>query len=220
MTHTLHRSASKPDLPSDYIVLTMSAKGINDAGSEEAMREFLRIACRFAPVNMGDMRSGNLFTESPQEIEASIRDTSIVHAVFVDSESVVAVLNVLKAAALGLSVTVTGDLREIDKICHRLEWPQAPHTVAYSLGVWGKRELLPPPAIFDICSLCGHSLVSPRLVQLIVNEVGKGLYTAEEGAIKLAQPCVCGLFNVPRAAACLGRLVGEIEQSTAEAQST
>jgi hypothetical protein len=145
MTHTLHRSALKPDLPSDYVLLMMSAKGINDAGSAEAMREFLRIADRFAPVNMGDMRSGNLFTGSPQEIGASVRDTSIVHAVFVDPESVLALLTELKTAALGLSVTVTGDLREIENICRQLEWQQAPHTVAFSLGVWGKREITSSP---------------------------------------------------------------------------
>jgi len=54
--------------------------------------------------------------------------------------------------------------------------------------------------------------VSPSLVQLVVEEVAEGLYTAEEGAIKLATPCVCGIFNVPRATACLQRLVGELSK--------
>jgi hypothetical protein len=218
MTHTLHRCASKPELPADYVLLMMSAKGVNDADSAGAMREFLQIAGRFAPVNMGDMRSGNLLAKSPQEIEASIRDTSIVHAVFANSESVVAVLKELKAAALGLSVTVTGELREIENICHRLEWPQAPHTVSFSLGVWGKHDLLPAPEILDICSLCGHSLVSRRLVQIVADEVAKGHSTPEEGALKLAEPCICGVFNGARAAAILRRLAGGMEKPTAKAQ--
>jgi len=144
MTHTLHRSDSKADLLSEYVFLMMSAKGINDTGSAEALREFLRIASRFAPVNMGDMRSGSIYNRYPEEIAVSVSDTSIVHAVFVDSESAIAFLTELKAADLGLSVTVTGDLGEIQDICGSLELPHAPHTVAFSLGIWGKRELLPP----------------------------------------------------------------------------
>ena len=186
----------------------MSAKGFNDVGSTEAMRTFLRISSRFGPLNMGDMRSGSIHTLSLQEIEASVQDTSIVHAVFADAESVMAALNELKGAALGLSVTGNGNLEEIEKICHRLELRRAPHTVAFSLGVWGRLELLPPLAVLDICGLCGHSLISPWLVRLVANEVAEGRYSAEDGARKLAQPCICGAFNVERATPILQLLAG------------
>ena len=42
MTHTLHRRGNRQSLGCDYIVFTMSAKGFNEAGSAEKMREFLQ----------------------------------------------------------------------------------------------------------------------------------------------------------------------------------
>ena len=84
MTHTLHRSAATPQLPGDFVVLMIAARGINDCGSAAAMREFLRIASRFAPVNMGDARSGSRQTMLLEELVDAVRGGSVVHAVLAD----------------------------------------------------------------------------------------------------------------------------------------
>ena len=68
MTHTLHRRGSEENLKRDYVLLCMAAKGINEKGSEEKMREFLRINLRHNPVNMGDMRTGNMYNVPVDEI--------------------------------------------------------------------------------------------------------------------------------------------------------
>ncbi len=211
MTHTLHRRESIPELPGDFVVLMMSARGININGSAVAMREFLRIANQFTPVNMGDARSGSRQTMSFAELEAAVQDTSVVHAVFADEESLLEVLSELKAADLGLPVTVTGPFERIEKVCRRVGLPHAPHTVAYSLGVWGRVELLPPEPLQDLCSLCGHALVSPDLTRSVAREVAEHGCTAEEGADRLAKPCVCGVFNIERAAAILKGMAADLK---------
>ena len=211
MTHTLHRRESIPDLPGDFVILMMSARGTNISGSAVAMREFLRIASRFAPVNMGDACSGSRQTMSSAELENAVRDTSVVHAVFAHEESLIGVLDALKAADLGLSVTVTGPFEQIEKICRRVNLPKAPHTVAYSLGVWGRVELLPPEPLQDLCSLCGHALVSPDLTLSVARKVAEHHCTAEEGAHLLAKPCVCGVFNIERATAILRKMAADLK---------
>ena len=55
MTHTLHRKGTKQNLSNDFILLTMAAKGINEDGAADKMREFLRIVSRYNPANMGDI---------------------------------------------------------------------------------------------------------------------------------------------------------------------
>jgi hypothetical protein len=84
MTHTLHRRGSEDSLGKDYVLLCMAAKGINEKGSEEKMREFLRINLRHHPVNIGDMRTGNMYNVPIDEIMAKVTSTSIVHSVFTD----------------------------------------------------------------------------------------------------------------------------------------
>ena len=92
MTHTLHRRGSEESLSRDYVLLCMAAKDINEDGSEEKMREFLRINLRHDPVNIGDMRTGNMFNASVDEILEKVTSTSIVHGVFSDKDTVVRVL--------------------------------------------------------------------------------------------------------------------------------
>ena len=143
MTHTLHRQGTPENLQNDYVVFTMSAKSHNEVGSAAKMQEFLRITRRHRPVNMGDMKTGNWFQVEPEKIETKVQDTSVVHAVFTDIDTVAAVIKELQEADLGLSVVVSGLLGPVRKTCRNLGMTPAPHTVEHSLGVWGKVELLP-----------------------------------------------------------------------------
>ena len=98
MTHTLHRQGTEEGLSNDYIILCMAAKGINEDDSVDKMREFLRILVRHNPVNIGDMRTGNMHHTKTEDILAKVTSTSIVHGVFTDKNTVANVLRDLKTS--------------------------------------------------------------------------------------------------------------------------
>ena len=66
MTHTLHRLGNTENLSDDYVVFAMSAKGFNEKGSAAPMLKFLEICLEFDPINMGDMKTGNILKTSKQ----------------------------------------------------------------------------------------------------------------------------------------------------------
>ena len=209
MTHTLHRQGTPENLNNDYVILAMSAKGYNEEGSASKLREFLRIAMRYNPVNMGDMKTGNMYQTDPEEIIRGVKDTSIVHAVFTDVRKVARVLQEVKEANLGISVVVSGLFEPVRKCCKELGQKPAPHTVEHSLGVWGRTDKLPERGILEISTMCGHGMVSFNLVRDAVEDVKAGRITAQEAALKLAEPCVCGVFNPTRAAQLLEIMAGK-----------
>lgn len=205
MTHTLHRQGTVENLNDDYVILAMSAKGINEERSAEKLREVLRITLRHGPVNMGDMRAGNVFQMDAAEIIERVQDTSIVHAVFHDIHSVAQALKELKEADLGMSVVVSGLFEPVRECCKEGRLKSAPHTVEHSLGVWGRLDLLPESQILEISTMCGHGMVSFNLVKEAAEDVRKGRISPEKAAERLAKPCVCGIFNPARATRLLSR---------------
>jgi hypothetical protein len=206
MTHSLHRRGSPENLQNDYVVFAMSAKGVNDKGSAHAMQEFMKIASRHKPVNMGDMKTGNWFLNDIGMLEGKVQDTSIVHAVYTDLETVSEVLKELKQADLGVSIVVSGLFGPVREACKQAALEHAPHTVEYSLGIWGKTSLLPSPAVLEIGTMCGHGQIAFQLIEEMAGQVRRGALTAEQAARKLAEPCVCGIFNPARAAELLRRM--------------
>jgi len=200
MTHTLHRLGTKENLRNDYVIFAMSAKGINDKDSAPKIQEFFRIIKRHNPVNMGDMKMGNWTLVDTEIIEKNIQDTSIVHGVYTDLETVSEVLKDLMESDLGISVVVSGLTDRVGKTCQELNMSPAPHTVEFSLGVWGKRELLPSDEVLEIGTMCGHGQVAFQLIEETVADVKSGRYTPEQAAERLSEPCVCGIFNPVRAA--------------------
>ncbi|HWT81319.1 MAG TPA: hypothetical protein VN648_21205 [Candidatus Methylomirabilis sp.] len=123
MTHTLHRRGDRDTLSHEYILLTMSAKERNEEGSADRMREFLSIPLRHHPVNYGDVVTGNGHVKSQDEILGNIQSTSVVHGVFTDEREVVAILQELKAADLGMSVVVTGIHDDTERVCQKSGLP-------------------------------------------------------------------------------------------------
>ena len=140
MTHTLHRKGTRESLNRDYIFLCMAAKGINEDGADDKMREFLRIVIKHNAVNIGDMRTGNIFCCNPEEIISKVTSTSIVHGVFTDPAVVSKVMKSLKNANLGMSVVVSGPFSSVEELCKKTGIK--PHSVDYSAGIWGKTEKL------------------------------------------------------------------------------
>ncbi|MBA4423192.1 MAG: hypothetical protein C0390_08860 [Syntrophus sp. (in: bacteria)] len=73
-----------------------------------------------------------------------------------------------------------------------------PHVVNLSLGIHGRKDLLPPVDIREFTTMCGHCVVSPLRVRDITRRVKTGKVNEWEGNLVLAEPCVCGFYNPHR----------------------
>jgi hypothetical protein len=209
MTHSLHRQGTAENLKGDYVVLAMSAKGINEEGAAGKLQEFLRIASRLSPVNTGDMKTVHAFRMSLEEMLHGCKNTSIVHAVFTEIDTVRQLLGDLQETDLGISVVVSGLLEPVRDCCHEIGLEDAPHTVNHSLGVWGRTEILPEPEVLQISTMCGHGMVSFGLIKDVVAEIRAGQLSVSEASERLARPCECGIFNPRRAAELLEQMAAE-----------
>ena len=205
MSHKLHRRGTLENLQNDYVVFAMSAKGMNEVGSNEKLQRFLEIMQQFDPVNLGDMKTGNRFIKPDETIVANTRDTSIVHGVFDDREKVIKALAALKEEDLGVSVIVSGLFDDVHECCH--EAGVEPHTCEKSLGIWGCTERLPEEEIMQITTMCGHGMVAFNLVRKMIEDIKTGRRTVKDAAEELAKPCQCGVFNPGRAEALLEEII-------------
>jgi hypothetical protein len=205
MTHTLHRRGTSESLKKDYVLFAMSAKGMNEIGSHNRLREFLQILQKFQPVNLGDMKTGNSFATTRSNIIDSTQDTSIVHGVFKDKENLVQALKAVKEADLGVSVIISGLMEDVHDCCKQAALD--PHTCETSLGIWGKTQRLPDEDILRFTTMCGHGMVPFNLVRKMIEDVKAGVRSLEDAATELAKPCQCGVFNPSRAAAMLEEII-------------
>ena len=197
MTHTLHRCGKADTLNDDLVFLSMSAKGFaNEKGSGEKMKRFLEIARKHNPVNLGDMKTGNILATSIDEILKNVVDTSIVHAVFADIEDAAAFAEEVKEAELGISLVVSAPFDRTWEVADKAGCMC--HTIEYSGGIWGKTEKLPPPEILEFTTMCGHGMVSRYLVEDVVERVKTGTTSAEDGAVEIGKQCCCGIYNPDR----------------------
>ena len=205
MTHSLHRRGNSHNLADDFVLLSMSAKGFNEEGSGEKLRQFLKILLDHGPVNYGDMRTGNRFAKLREDIEGNVGDTSIVHGVFNDPAVVSRVLQRLKESDIGISVVVSGIHDTTERCCREAGLEK--HTVEHSMGIFGRVDRLPDDEILELTTMCGHGMVPANLVEKLIVEIKKGKKNCEEAGQELARPCHCGIFNPARAAKLLRTLV-------------
>lgn len=205
MSHTLHRRGTPENLAGDYVVFAMSAKGFNEENSRHALKEFLEIVGRHNWVNMGDMKTGGYYLVGEEAILNGVQDTSIVHGVFRSKEEMKAAVRELRAADLGVSITISGLLRNVHDAM--AEEGLAPHTVELSLGIRGRTERLPEDDLLEITTMCGHGMVSQTLVREMLMDIKRGRKTPEDAGNYLATPCVCGVFNPRRAQMLLEELL-------------
>lgn len=198
MSHTLHRYGTAENLKGDYVVFAIAAQTVNAKGIHPEFVEFEKIARKYNPVNFGDMRTGNDYNVGPEMIGHPYYDNSIVHAVYTDEETVAAVLKELTEANLKLSIVVSGLLEQVAECCHKAGI--GPHTVEYSMGIWGQTQRLPEEAVLSISTMCGHGMISFSLIKELANKVERGIITPKRAAEKLVGLCHCGVFNPDRAA--------------------
>lgn len=205
MTHTLHRIGSDDSLAEDYVVLIMPSKDINHEGSATKLKRFFELALQNRAVKIGDARLGNEYHQGGRDIMmANVEDRAVIHAVFKDQESLVAMLKDLKSEDLGLSVVVSGLFDKVRECCRKSELEG--HTINQSLGRWGNTKRLPPDDILEINTMCGHGMVTVSLIEKIVKNVREESLSPQDGAEELFKPCMCGIFNPYRAANLLRKM--------------
>jgi hypothetical protein len=213
MTHTLHRFGTAENLSEDYVVFAMSAKGINEKGSAPQMKRFLELAFSMNPINAGDMKTGNIFSHTKEQLLAGVQDVSIVHAVFTSEEKVAEFLECIKAEDLGLSVVVSGLIDRVKEIGKASGIPHQ-HTVECSGGVWGRTDKLPSGDTMQVTTMCGHGMVAAQLVERRAKDINSKRMTPAEAAKDLAGLCVCGVFNPVRAEKLLLAIAARLKAKT------
>ena len=209
MSHTLHRFGNgAADMKDDFVVFAIAAQTVNAKGINPQFHEFEKIVMKYNPVNYGDMRQGNKFNIGVEKIGEQYYDNSIVHAVFTEEDTVAKVLKDLADAHLDLSIVVSGLMEATAECCH--EAGIAPHTVNHSMGIWGKKELLPSEEVLRVSTMCGHGMISFNLIKDLSNKVAKGVMTSQQAAEKLAALCHCGVFNPVRGARIIEKIAADI----------
>lgn len=212
MTHTLHRNGDIESLKRDFPVLAMVARQF-DLSTEETKRRTVEklqaifdLFLRYDPINIGSLYipGTKVHGLTNREMRAGLKANGFVGCVFGDRQSLKDALKELKERDFGISIVVSGLIDEVFAVCE--EVGLQPHTVDLSLGVWGKKSLLPKAELLEITTMCGHAMISTSLVNDMIRKVREGHMTAEEAACELAKPCVCGVFNQVRAATLLQRL--------------
>jgi hypothetical protein len=183
-------------------MLTHVARGYNDIGAGERLRQMAEIARKYTDLNFGDCKVANQFMMHPEEIMG--KHTVGWQVVFKDKESLIACMKELKEKNIGISVVVSGLFDEVFDCCKKAGI--APPLVEFALGIHGNEDKIWPPEILDFVTMCGHGLVSGHLVRKMIEEIKNKKIAIEEAATELAKPCLCGIFNPHRAAKLLRKL--------------
>jgi len=197
MSHTLHRRGSVESLQCDIPLLTRAAKGINSEGSAAKLQKFVKIAMTHNPVNLGMAQCGNIHGTTPENIIKALVENRTVNVVFGNKQDFINLLKDLKKEDWDLSVTCAGLFDTTLEACK--EAGIKPHSVNFSLGIFGKTEKLPDENILQLTTMCGHHQNAPGLVKLMINEVKAKKITPRTAALTLTCQCPCGIVNVDRA---------------------
>lgn len=198
MTHSLHRLGDIESQKKDFNWFMYQTKGVNDVNIKPKALEYIAAAEAVGSENWGDVKTGPITGYSAEVIKEKLSDKSRIRGVFTKQEQVVEFLERIKEKDVGMSCVITGVLSEVLPACERAG--VIPHSINYSLGVWGNKSRLPDDVTLSITTMCGHHMIPPKFVQHIMQQVEKGRLTPEEGAVKLANFCYCGIFNQVRCA--------------------
>ncbi|MFB6113240.1 MAG: hypothetical protein ABEJ58_03945 [Halodesulfurarchaeum sp.] len=213
MTHSLHREGDRESLENDYVVLTMPAAGHNYENSGPAVRAFLRLAKEYGAdeVNMGT-DTVSIWQSDFDTIHDGIDDGDMGHAVFTDFDELEDFLTDYSEMDMGLSTVVSGLFERTEQVCENVRdrvddgASPEPHTTRKWLGVFGNRDRLPESSIREVSTMCGHAMVSFSLIREMRDAVSEGRLNSRSAAERLAEPCVCGVFNTDRAQTLLERM--------------
>ena len=197
MTHSLHRRGNYDDLKEDFVVLGCPSTGVNKAGSAPKTRQFLSICYKHGPINLGDMKTGNIYNTTMDDILNSVTDGTIVQCTFDNRDKIVALLRELKEKRPGISVIISGVTDIVQQCMHEAGLGPI-HSLEYSLGTWGRTDKLPEYEVLKMATMCGHAMIASDLVGKMVRDVKRGRRTIDDCCIEMAQCCTCGNYNVTR----------------------
>ncbi len=195
MTHTLHRHGADDNLERDFVVLTLENRArVAPSRRERLEARFPRVYGLLKRVFFGLGLDRFLNRAGLPGGDAGLDWTKVCHS----RDELRAHLERLRRADTGRSVVVSGVFEAVNACLSDLDL--RPHTVQYSLGCFGRTERLPREETLEITTLCGHHLVSPRLVEKLARDVDAGDATREEAAAAMGDLCLCRIFNERRAA--------------------
>jgi hypothetical protein len=198
MTHSLHRRGSVESLRGDYVFLCTPATGINDKDSARKLVRILDILMEVGPANIGFYGHGSLINGiNIEEVKKTLHDNSRLRCCFDDKEKLKEALRRIKAEDLGLSITISGLISELEGISRELSLK--PHTINISCGCFGRVERLPHARMLEISTMCGHGMISFQLVENILTRLRHGAIGFDVAVRELGGPCTCGIFNPSRA---------------------
>jgi len=202
MSHSLHRRGDVEFLKKDFVVKATPAKGIDNA-DEEAKRAYLpkiRGICDVIgqySINMGIGRTGSTVRgQTVEDIKKSYDKLGVVGisaSVMSSREAVKGALQDLRDRDYGISICVAGLIDEVFAIGKEIGVP--PHSILLSLGVWGKKDLLPAEDPLIVTAMCGHHMMASSLVEFMAEQYKSGRLSLEEAATRLARCCTCGSVN-------------------------
>jgi len=198
MTHSLHRSGDIESQKKDFNWFMYQTKGINDVDITPKALAYIEAAEAVGSENWGDVKTGPVTRFTSEEIKAKLSDKSRIRGVFTRPDQVVGFLKRIKEQDLGMSAVITGVLSEVLPACK--EAGVTPHSVNYSMGVWGRKDKLPDDVTLSVTTMCGHHMIPPKFVSHVMKQVESGKMTPEQGAIRLSDFCYCGIFNQVRCA--------------------
>jgi len=203
MSHSLHRYGTVENLNNDYTFYARASRFVNREGCGPKLKKILGIIMSEKPVNFGSSQAGKSGKAGldPKAYEATLDTAYGVACCLSDKEAIKRILLKLKEADTGISIVTGGLIEEI--VAMAKEIGIKPHTAFLSLGIHGKKALLPEEKVLEMTTMCGHGMVSNKLTQAVVKKVQSGQMKPEEGATLLAQPCPCGIFNTDRCEALL-----------------
>ena len=197
MTHSLHRRGDRESLKEDFVVLGCPATGVNKKGSAPKTRKFLSICYKHGPINLGDMKTGNIYNTTMDDILNRVTDGTIVQCTFDNREKIVALLKELKDNRPGISVIISGVTDVVQQCMYEAGMGRI-HSLEYSLGTWGQTERLPDFQILETVTMCGHAMIASDLVRKMVRDVKRGRRTVEDACQEIARACTCGNYNLTR----------------------
>ena len=200
MTHTHYREGSVESLKGDFVFVITGAKGYNKKGCAPRLREMTRLATQFIPVNMGCMEYGNLSRGLPaKSIIENIKDSDLIQVVFDNKADAIKALRALKEADLGISVVISGLNDEVKDIVKQAGVADYPHTANITIGFMGKKSLAASNEIRQITTMCGHHMISAKIVEHLIEMIKSGRVTPIQAAVQVSKQCTCGAFNTRRA---------------------
>ena len=207
MTHSLHRRGAAEALREDFVMLFLLSRA-KPQGTHETLRQIWEVLSRYEHelVNFGTPnpnRDGGALHDM-EKLKKTVSDSRLIMAVFKDRETLTTCLKELKDRDFGMSLVISGLCEETRMAC--MEVGLSPHTVNLSLGIHGNTRRLPDENVLEIHTMCGHAMVSFRLIAHMVEQIKTGRTTCGAAAQELSRMCDCGIFNTDRAEQILRRM--------------